>query len=142
MRKKNTFTQEVDFASPLAELSILLYLLMLFRKFKFQTFFKKRHCLKKQEFENNIYQTQFFSVKQCGQLCRVTKYIHSFVQIAETYFTNQYIKSTARSSISIVRSVSNCNISFLWSSSLIQPQKQSIRVGVALKMAQFQQSFV
>ena len=48
-----------------------------------------------------IYQTQFISSKQIRKRYRVTKYTHSLVQVAEGCLTNQYIKSTTRSRISI-----------------------------------------
>ena len=52
-----------------------------------------------------IHQTQLVSSKEIGKRCIITKYTHSFVQVTEICLTNQYLKSTIRSRISIERVV-------------------------------------
>ena len=52
-----------------------------------------------------IHQTQLVSSKKIEKRCRITKYTHSFFQVTEICLTNQYIKSTIRSRISIERVV-------------------------------------
>ena len=64
---------------------------------------------------NTIYINTIYFIKQIGKRCRVAKYTHSLVQVAEGCFTNQYIKSTTRSRISIERVVLRCNICSVWS---------------------------
>ena len=75
---------------------------------------KNCHCWEPQGTEYKIRQTQFISSKQIMKRCRVKQYTHSLVQVAEGCFTNQYIKSTTRSRITIERVVSRCNIYSLW----------------------------
>ena len=64
---------------------------------------------------NQMQKNKASSSKQIRNRFRVTKCTHNLVQVAEGCFTNQYIKSTSRSRISIERVVSRCNIRSLWS---------------------------
>ena len=87
----------------------------IFQNFKIQIICKNCYCWEKQGTEYNIHQTQLFSSKQIRNKCRITKYTQGLVQVAAGCFTNQYIRSTTRSRISIERVVSRCNIRSLWS---------------------------
>ena len=90
--------------------------------------------------EYNIHQTQFISSKQIRKRCRVTKYTHSLVQVAEGCFTNQYFKSKTRSRISMYQDAKFVPYGHLLID--LTPKTVDSHLGIALIVAQFQQNFI
>ena len=118
--KKNlNFIQGVDFDLienlPNNGTQYLLKFVILLEKFQIPHKLLKLPLLETQWTEHILHQRQLVSSNQIKKRCRITKYTHSFVIVAEGCFTNQYIKSTTRSRISIERVVSRCNMCSLWS---------------------------